>query len=130
MELTKQQVDRLETLSKEGAIRPSDLSDVKGQYAGDKVSIINAQTAVETAKINLCEFMNVPYDKNMTVERLDVTSFTDKYADTPDKIYETANAAICTNKSCELFYTKRRESCESCERRIVSITWFKCWIWH
>jgi len=90
MELTKQQLDRLETLNREGAIRPSDLSDVKGQYAGDKVSIINAQTAVETAKINLCEFMNVPYDKNMTVERLDVTTFTDKYADTPDKIYETA----------------------------------------
>jgi len=90
MELTKQQVDRLETLNKEGAIRPSDLSDVKGQYAGDKVNLINTQTAVETAKINLYEFMNVPYDKNLTLERLDVTSFTDKYADTPDKIYETA----------------------------------------
>jgi len=90
MELTKQQLDRLETLNREGAIRPSDLSDVKGQYAGDQVSIINAQTAVETAKINLCEFMNVPYDKNMAVERLDVTSFTAMYADTPDKIYETA----------------------------------------
>jgi len=90
MELTRQQLDRLETLNREGAIRPSDLSDVKGQYAGDQVSIINAQTAVETAKINLCEFMNVPYDKNMAVERLDVTSFTAMYADTPDKIYETA----------------------------------------
>ena len=90
MELTKQQVDRLETLNKEGAIRPSDLSDVKGQYAGDQVNIINAQTAVETAKINLYEFMNVPYDKSVALERLDVTSFTDKYADTPDKIYETA----------------------------------------
>src|SRR6187455_870211 len=99
MELTKQQVDRLETLTKEGAIRPSDLSDVKGQYAGDKVSIINAQTAVETAKINLCEFMNVPYDKNMTVERLDVTSFSEKYADTPDKIYETALQQFAQIKS-------------------------------
>ncbi len=75
MELSKQQVDRLESLNKEGAIRPSDLSDVKGQYAGDQVGIINAQTAVETAKINLCEFMNVPYDKNMSVERLDGSSF-------------------------------------------------------
>jgi outer membrane protein len=90
MELTKQQVDRLETMNKEGAIRPSDLSDIKGQYAGDQVNIINAQSAVETAKINLYEFMNVPYDKNVALERLDVTSFTDKYADTPDKIYETA----------------------------------------
>ena len=90
MELTKQQFDRLEVLNKEGAIRPSDLSDIKGQYAGDQVNIISAQTAVETAKINLCEFMNVPYDKNMAVERLDVTSFSTMYADTPDKIYETA----------------------------------------
>ena len=86
----QKQVDRLETLNNEGAILPSHLSDLKGQYAGDQVSIINAQTAVETAKINLCEFMNVPYDKNMAVERLDVTSFTEMYADTPDKIYETA----------------------------------------
>ena len=90
MELTKKQVDRLETLNKEGAIPPSQLSDVKGQYAGDQLSIISAQTAVESAKINLCEFMNVPYDKNIAVERLDITSFTDMYADTPDKIYETA----------------------------------------
>ena len=90
MELTKQQLDRLEILNKEGAIKPSDLSDIKGQYAGDQVNIINTQTAVETAKINLFEFMNVPYDKNVALERLDVTSFTDKYADTPDKIYETA----------------------------------------
>jgi outer membrane protein len=90
MELTKQQLDRLGILNKEGAIRPSDLSDIKGQYAGDQVNLINTQTAVETAKINLYEFMNVPYDKNQTLERLDVTSFTDMYADTPDKIYETA----------------------------------------
>src|SRR5688572_31611542 len=89
-ELTKQQLDRLATLNKEGAIRPSDLSDIKGQYASDQVSIIDAQTAVETAKINLCEFMNVPYDKNMLLERLDVSSFVEKYANTPDEIYETA----------------------------------------
>jgi len=99
MELTKQQLDRLETLNREGAIRPSDLSDVKGQYAGDQVSIINAQTAVENAKINLCEFMNVPYDKNMAVERLDVTTFTSMYADTPDKIYETALQQFAQIKS-------------------------------
>jgi len=90
MELTKQQLDRLGILNKEGAIRPSDFSDIKGQYAGDQVNIINSQTAVETAKINLYQFMNVPYDKGVALERLDVTAFTEMYADTPDKIYETA----------------------------------------
>lgn len=90
MELTKQQLDRLDILNKQGAIRPSDLSDIKGQYAGDQVNVINGQTAVETAKINLYQFMNVPYDKNVALERLDVTTFKEMYADTPDKIYETA----------------------------------------
>ena len=35
----------------------------------------------------------------MAVERLDVTSFTDKYADTPDKIYETAMQQFAQIKS-------------------------------
>jgi outer membrane protein len=99
MELTKKQVDRLETLSKEGATRPSDLSDVKGQYANDRVNIIDAQADMETAKINLCGLMNIPYDKNMTLERFDATSFSDMYADTPDKIYETALQQFAQIKS-------------------------------
>ena len=89
-ELSNKQVERLGVLDKEGAIPPSQLSDIKGQYAGDQMSIINAQTAVETAKINLSQLMNVPYDKNISVERLEVSALGDKYADTPDKIYETA----------------------------------------
>lgn len=88
--LSKQQVDRLTVLDKEGAILPILFTDLKGQYAGDLVSIVDAQNAVETAKINLCQFMNVPYTKDFSVERLDATSFADKYTDTPDKIYETA----------------------------------------
>ena len=89
-ELTKKAVDRLEILNKEEAIPPSQLSDLKGQYAGDQLSIISAQGNIESAKINLCQLMNIPYDKNMSVERLDASLFADKYQDTPDKIYETA----------------------------------------
>ena len=89
-ELSNKQVDRLGVLDKEGAIPPSQLSDIKGQYAGDQLNIINAQTAVETAKINLSQLMNVPYDKNISLERLEANVLADKYGDTPDKIYETA----------------------------------------
>ena len=89
-QLSNSQVDRLSLLDKEGAIPPSQLSDVKGQYAGDQITIINAQAAVETAKIDLCQLMNVPYDKNISVERLDINAFAGIYTDTPDKIYETA----------------------------------------
>ena len=88
--LTQKQVDRLDLLNKEGAIPPSQFSDIRGQYAGDQLNIIDAQTSVETAKINLCQLMNVPYNKNISLERLDATSFGDKYTDAPEKIYETA----------------------------------------
>ena len=100
-ELSKKQVDRLEVLNKEGAISPLLLSDLKGQYAGDLVSIVDAQNAVETAKINLCELMNVPYTKDFSVERLDATAFGDKYADTPEKIYETALQQFAQVKSVD-----------------------------
>lgn len=88
--LSKTQVDRLEVLNKEGAIVPSLLFDLKGQYSGDQISIVTAQNALETAKINLCQLMNVPYSKDFSVERLDAIGFAGKYTDTPDKIYETA----------------------------------------
>ena len=89
-ELSKNQVDRLDILNKEGAIQPSLFTDIKGQYAGDQLSILNAQNNLETAKITLAQFMNVPYTKDFSVERLDASAFMDQYADTPDKIYETA----------------------------------------
>lgn len=88
--LSKSQVERLETLNKEGAILPSDLSDLKGEYANNQLSIITAQNAIETAKINLCQLMNIPYDKNMQLERIDAASYATKYEQTPDSIYQVA----------------------------------------
>src|SRR3990170_9000987 len=88
--LSSQQVDRLEVLNKEGAIKPSDLSDLKGQYAGDQLSIISIQNSLETAKISLCQLMNIPYKKDMVLVRIDPQSFAAIYEDSPDKIYQTA----------------------------------------
>lgn len=89
-ELSKKQVERLDILNKEGAIQPSLLTDLRGRYSGDRLSLLDAQNSLETAKITLCQFMNIPYNKDFSVERLDAAAFMDKYADTPDKIYETA----------------------------------------
>lgn len=101
-ELSKQQVKRLELLNKEGAIPPSQLSDLKGQYAGDQLGIIAAQNALETAKLNLAQLMNVLYDKNISLERLDAEAFAVKYDETPDKIYQTAVQQFAQIKAAEL----------------------------
>jgi len=102
LELTKKQVDRLDVLNKQGAIVPSLLSDLQGQYASEQIGIINAEAAVQTAKLSLCQLMNVPYDKNIEVERLSAESFVAKYENTPDKVYQTALQNFALIKAVDL----------------------------
>jgi outer membrane protein len=101
LELTKKQVERLDALDKQGAIPPSQLSDLKGQYAGDEINLVNAQNALETAKLNLCQLMNIPYEKSISVEKLDMATFAEKYEDSPDKIYQTALQQFALVKNVE-----------------------------
>jgi outer membrane protein len=109
VDLTNKQVERLDILNKEGAIIPSQLSDIKGQLASDQLSIINNQNALETSKVNLCQLMNVQYDKNLQLERLDAGTFAAKYEDTPDIIYQAALEKFALVKAVDL----RKESAAS-----------------
>ena len=88
--LSQKQVERLEILNQQGAISPSDLSDLKGQLANDQLAVINNKNAMETSKINLCQLMNIPYDKNMELEKISAESLATKYEQTSESIYQTA----------------------------------------
>ena len=100
--LSKSQVDRLEILNKEGAIAPSQLTDLQGQYGGDQLAIINTENALESAKISLCQLMNVPYDKTMQLERINAESYATKYEQTPDSIYQVALQQFAQVKAADL----------------------------
>lgn len=100
--LSKRQVERLVEMNKEGSIQPSQLSDVRGQYANDQLSIIGAGNALESAKISLCQLMNIPYDKSMKVERMEAQDYTEKYEETPSTIYEKALKQFARVKATEL----------------------------
>ncbi|MEI9908199.1 MAG: TolC family protein [Bacteroidota bacterium] len=106
--LSKKQVERLEVLNKEGAILPSQLYDLKGQYANDQLSIISGNNALELSRISLCQYMNIPYDKNMQLERLDAESYATKYDDTVDKIYQESLQQFSLVKAVDL----RKQSAE------------------
>jgi outer membrane protein len=100
--LSSQQVERLEVLNKEGAIKPSDLSDLKGQYAGDQLAIITIENALQTAKVSLAQLMNVPYNKELVLEKIEPESFAARYEDTPEKIYQTALQQLAMIKAADL----------------------------
>lgn len=100
--LSKQQVERLTILNNEGAIKPSDLSDLRGQYAGDELAIISASNALESSKISLFRLMNMPYNSNLQLERLDAESYATVYNETPGQIYETSLREFASVKAGSL----------------------------
>jgi outer membrane protein len=118
VELTRQQVQRLEVLNNDGAIRPSDLYDLKGQLSNDRINLTNAKNALEIAKINLCELMNVQYNTEMKLERMDPALFVLTYNDSPEQIYDKALTQFALVRSAVL-QTKSTEKAVKASRALL-----------
>ena len=85
--VTKNQVERLQVLVSEGALGQYQLSDMKGQYANDQVSIVTAKNSLDIARITLCQLMNIPISKTLQLERNDAPFLQEPYGATPEMIY-------------------------------------------
>lgn len=100
--LTKKQVQRLEILNNEGAIRPSELYDLRGQLANDQLMVTGSRNAMETALLSLCRLMNVLYDKEIELERLDPAAFNLSYDVQPGQVYQKALSQFALIRAAEL----------------------------
>lgn len=100
--VTEKQVERLDLLNKEGAIAPAVLYDMKGQYASDQLALINAGRALEMSKLTLSQYMNVPYDKNMQLDREGFDMKMELYDATADNIYAVALQGLAFVKAADL----------------------------
>ena len=101
-EVIQQQVDRLKIMNEQGAIKPSDLSDLQGQLGDSKLGIINAQNSLNAARLRLAQLMGVPYDENLEVERLTADQFDISYSATADSIFQAALQQLSVVKGVEL----------------------------
>lgn len=101
-ELSRKQVERLEVLNEQGAIPPAQLYDLKGQLANDELGIVNNQNALESSKLALAQLMNVPYDRNLKLERLNADQFSMLYEGNPETIYQTAMQQLALVKAADL----------------------------
>lgn len=100
--VSQKQLDRLDILNRQGAIKPSEYSDLKGQYMNDQLSIVSAKTALEESKLSLAQLMNKQYDKNMKLERIDVSEFLASYNASAEDVYKSALEQFPLVKSVEL----------------------------
>ncbi len=108
------QVERLGILNQSGAISPSQYYDLKGQLANDEIAVADNQAALEIAKLNLAQLLNIPYDKTLDVERLPEETFNINYDAVPEKIYATALQNFAQIKAVHL----RTESAQKTIRSI------------
>ena len=102
MDVSTQQVDRLEKMSKEGAIPPSSLSNLQGELAANEISVVNSQNLLETSRLDLFQLMNVPYDTSVKFERISLDAFTVEYDATSNEIYEAALQHLALVKAADL----------------------------
>ncbi|HEY0898901.1 MAG TPA: TolC family protein, partial [Sphingobacteriaceae bacterium] len=110
VQLSQQQVQRLETLNKQGAVSPSELYDLKGQLAQDEVSVINTRNALKASRLKLAQLMNVEYNDSLRIARLseDKLQLSGKYPHAASEIYTSAIRQLALVKATAL----RKESAE------------------
>ena len=108
------QLRRLEILNDAGSLLLlSDLSNLKGQYAGDQVNIATAVNNLETAKINLFQLLNIPYKKDLQYESIPVGPELPVYAASSDSIYQTALLTLPIIKSADLRIKSSRKALQA-----------------
>ncbi len=88
--VTQKQEERLGILNQSGAILPADFFDMKGQLATDQVTIADSKANLETAKLNLVQLLNIPYNKDLELEKIPAVNFSADFSGTPGEIYQTA----------------------------------------
>ncbi|RYY53577.1 MAG: TolC family protein, partial [Chitinophagaceae bacterium] len=101
-ELSYRQVERLEILDREGAAKPTDLTDLRGQYANDKLSIISSVNALGTAKVRLCQLMNVMYRADFRVEPIGIEEIAEQYEGSAAEVYKETLQEFALVKAVDL----------------------------
>lgn len=110
--VSQRQVERLEKLHKEGAVSPPLLYDLIGQTKAEEVSVINARNTLESSKLELARLMNVSYNPDMKLERINVEEQLAHYTASASEVYQKAEQQLAVVKASVL----RRKSAEAAWR--------------
>ena len=100
--VTKQQVDRLNIIANEGATPPGNLSDLKGQYAGEQLALVNTENAYASNLLALTQLMNIPYNDKIQLDRAGVIEDVKQFTALPDEIYALSLQKLASVKAADL----------------------------
>lgn len=101
-DVSTKQVERLNIMNLAGAVAPATFYDLKGQLANDELAIVANQNALNSAKLLLAQLMNVPYEANVVVEKIDIDTLNLQYNNDPKALYEASLKQLAIVKAAEL----------------------------
>jgi outer membrane protein len=68
----------------------------------DQLTLINARTTLQTSKLALAQLMNIPYSKEMQLQRIPMDDIGSVYAQTAQEVYERSLQQFAAVKAAEL----------------------------
>jgi outer membrane protein len=98
---TQAALERLDVLNSQGAVNPSDVSDLKGQLMNDQLNILTAKNILETSRLTLAQLMNKNYDSTMRVEKIDADEFLANYPGTANDVFQNSLNQFALVKAVE-----------------------------
>ncbi len=96
---TEAQLKRLKTHYDEGVGNPVDYTDMQGQYATDKINIVDAQNNLEAAVLDFITLLNLESDSEKDFENISGLIASDKYEFSANDVYNDALQNLATFKS-------------------------------
>ncbi|TRZ45727.1 TolC family protein [Robertkochia solimangrovi] len=109
LEVTGQQVDRLEVLYQQEVGNPADYTDMKGQFSSDQMAVLTAENNLKAAIINLFLLMGVETELDADFQNTAASLKFELYPISSEDVYEESLANLPTFKAKEL----RQEAAES-----------------
>ena len=102
LEVSRQQVERLEILNKDGAIPPADLYNLKGDYSTNQLNLVTIKNTLESSKVELAQLLNIPYSHDLTLEKINTEEELSLYQGTSQQIYQQAMQNLALIKAVDL----------------------------
>ena len=95
-------LDRLNVMNSQGAVRPSDVSDLKGQLMNDQLALLDMRNLYSVNRLLLFQWMNKPYDSTIRLERINLEEFLAQYNKNADEVYQNSLSQFSLIRAVEL----------------------------
>jgi outer membrane protein len=99
---SEEQLKRLELRKKKGVTAASQVSDLQGQLQNDQLAIVDLQNTLEWYKMELAQHMNVPYNKDIRLQPVNVEGMTKTTSQGAGNVYRRALGVLPQVRAAQL----------------------------